>query len=158
MKNSKIKFMEEAVRLSLKGMRAGKGGPFGAVIIKNGKIVGAGYNQVTSANDPSAHAEIVAIRNACRNLKTFELAECEIDTSSAPCLMCLGAIYWGRLQKIYYANTRKDAAAINFSDDLIYDEIAKPIAKRLISTQRLITPEAIKTFKEWAAKTNKTSY
>lgn len=158
MKNLKTKFMKEAVRLSSFGMRNGLGGPFGAVIVKNNQIVGKGYNQVTSSNDPTAHAEIVAIRDACRNLKTFELKECEIYTSCEPCPMCLGAIYWARLDKIYYANTRKDAAAIDFSDNLIYEELAKPISKRIIPMQRLIVPKAITTFEEWAKKTDKMAY
>ncbi|MEK7590390.1 MAG: nucleoside deaminase [Patescibacteria group bacterium] len=150
--------MKEAVRLSFEGMRAGKGGPFGAVIVKDGKIIGTGFNQVTSANDPTAHAEIVAIRDACRNLKTFDLMKCEIYTSCEPCPMCLGAIYWARLNKIYYANTRKNAAAIDFSDNMIYEELAKPIIKRRLPMSGLDTPKAIKAFQEWAKKTDKTAY
>lgn len=158
MKSSKIKFMREAVRLSFEGMRAGKGGPFGAVIVKNGEIVGTGFNQVTSLNDPTAHAEIIAIRNACKNLKTFDLMKCEIYTSCEPCPMCLGTIYWARLEKIYYANSRKDAAAIDFSDNMIYEELAKPIKKRRLPMRKIETPNAIKAFNEWAAKIDKTSY
>src|SRR5438445_9701967 len=115
----KQKFMREAIRLSIEMMRRGKGGPFGAIVVKGGRIVGRGCNQVTSGNDPTAHAEIVAIREACRRLKTFQLEECELYTSCEPCPMCLSAIYWARLKRVYYANTRKDAARIQFDDDFI---------------------------------------
>src|SRR5215475_14700006 len=113
----KSKFMREAIRLSLEMMRCGKGGPFGAVIVKGNKIVGRGWNQVTSTNDPTAHAEIVAIRDACRRLKKFELSDCDLFTSCEPCPMCLSAIYWARLRHVYFGNTRKDAAKIEFDDD-----------------------------------------
>src|SRR5215470_1237727 len=112
--------MREAIRLSIKKMRSGKGGPFGAVIVKGNRVVGRGCNQVTSSNDPTAHAEIVAIRNACAKLKAFELDGCDLYTSCEPCPMCLSAIYWSRLRKVYYGNTRKDAAGIAFDDDFIY--------------------------------------
>src|SRR5882672_10578112 len=117
-------FMREAVRLSLLQMRAGKGGPFGAVVVRKDKIVGRGFNLVTSTNDPTAHAEVVAIRDACKRLKTFQLDDCELYTSCEPCPMCLSAIYWARFTKVYYGNTRKDAQRIDFDDDLIYDEVA----------------------------------
>src|SRR3954467_9707801 len=128
----KEKHMRAAIRLSLSKMRANCGGPFGAVVVRKGKIVGRGWNQVTSAHDPTAHAEITAIRDACRRLKTFQLDDCELYTSCEPCPMCLAAIYWARLKKGYYGNPRKDAAAIEFDDDLIYREVAAPIAKRKI--------------------------
>src|SRR5882724_11214571 len=126
------KFMREAVRLSRAKMKANCGGPFGAVVVRKGRIVGRGWNCVTSANDPTAHAEITAIRAACKKLDTFQLDDCEIYTSCEPCPMCLAAIYWARLGKVYYANTRKDAAAIDFDDDLIYREVARPVSRRLI--------------------------
>src|SRR5215467_496424 len=121
-------FMREAIRLSIQMMRKGKGGPFGAVVVKGNKIVGRGSNAVTSGNDPTAHAEIVAIREACRRLKTFHLEDCDLYTSCEPCPMCLAAIYWARLRRVYFANTRKDAARIQFDDDFIYTEVSRPIA------------------------------
>src|SRR6266566_5551 len=124
------KFMREAIRLSIEMMRCGKGGPFGAVVVKGNKIVGRGCNEVTSSNDPTAHAEIVALRDACKRLKTFQLLGCDLYTSCEPCPMCLSAIYWARLRRVFYANTRKDAAKILFDDDLLYREVGLPIAKR----------------------------
>src|SRR4030095_1113397 len=119
------KFMLEAIRLSSDGMNLDIGGPFGCVIVRNNEIIGRGNNQVTSTNDPTAHAEVTAIRNACRQLNTFQLEDCELYTSCEPCPMCLGAIYWSKIKKIYYACTRTDAASIGFSDDFIYNEIPK---------------------------------
>src|SRR5476649_1117066 len=127
MKNS---FMREAIRISIQKMRRGFGGPFGAVVVRNGRIVGRGWNQVTSTNDPTAHAEVTAIRDACRRLKTFQLTDCELYTSCEPCPMCLSAMYWARLKRVYYGNTRKDAAAIEFDDDFIYQQVPLPIEKR----------------------------
>ena len=150
--------MRAAIRLSLSKMRAGFGGPFGAVVVRKGKIVGRGWNQVTSSNDPTAHAEVTAIRDACRRLKTFQLDDCELYTSCEPCPMCLSAIYWARFKKVYYANTRKDAARIQFDDDLIYREVAKPLAKRIIPMKQLLRPEALKVFVEWKNKTDKIRY
>jgi guanine deaminase len=154
----KEQFMRAAIRLSLTKMRANCGGPFGAVVVRKGKIVGRGWNQVTSTNDPTAHAEVTAIRDACRRLKTFQLDDCELYTSCEPCPMCLSAIYWARFKKVYYANTRKDAAKIDFDDDLIYREVPKPISKRLIPMKQLLRPEALKVFGEWRAKTDKVRY
>lgn len=154
----KIDFMLRAVELSRNSMDSGKGGPFGCVIVKDGKIVGEGSNQVTSTNDPTAHAEIVAIRNACKNLNSFQLDDCEVYTSCEPCPMCLGAIYWARPEKIYYANTRNDAALIDFDDSLIYDEISVPLEKRKIKMESLGRDEAIKVFELWKSKTNKINY
>lgn len=154
----KNKFMREAIRLSLTKMRGNHGGPFGAVVVRKGKIVGRGWNQVTSTNDPTAHAEMVAIRDACKRLKTFQLDDCELYTSCEPCPMCLSAIYWARFQKVYYGNTRKDAQRIDFDDDLIYDEVATPIAKRKIPMKQLLRPEAMKAFKEWADKLDRVRY
>src|ERR1700722_3571351 len=127
MKNA---FMREAIRISIQKMRRGLGGPLGAVVVRNGRIVGRGWNQVTSSNDPTAHAEVVAIRDACRRLGTFQLDDCELYTSCEPCPMCLSAMYWARLKKVWYANTRKDAAAIDFDDDFIYTEVAQSIEDR----------------------------
>ena len=130
--------MEKAVELSLENMRAGKGGPFGAIIVRQGKIVGTGANHVTSDNDPTAHAEVVAIRDACKNLGTFQLDDCEIYTSCEPCPMCLAAIYWARPKAIYYANTRKDAADIGFDDDFLYEELKKNSKKEVFLSISLI--------------------
>lgn len=150
--------MRQAIRISVAKMRANFGGPFGAIVVKNGKIVGQGWNQVTSANDPTAHAEICAIRDACRRLKTFQLEGCELYTSCEPCPMCLSAIYWARLQTVFYANTRKDAAGIAFDDDLIYHEVAAPIRKRQIPMKQLLRREALAAFKEWQTKSDKVRY
>lgn len=154
----KEKFMREAIRLSIQMMRRGQGGPFGAVVVRNGKVVGRGSNQVTSANDPTAHAEIVAIREACKRLKTFQLDDCDLYTSCEPCPMCLSAIYWARLAKVFYANTRKDAAKINFDDDFIYREVALPIRKRTLKMKQVLHDEALAAFTEWQQKTDKVLY
>lgn len=154
----KKKFMKMAIRLSLQKMRGNCGGPFGAVIVRDGKIVGRGWNRVTSSNDPTAHAEVTAIREACRHLKTFQLDDCEIYTSCEPCPMCLSAIYWARLRKIYYANTRKDAAAIEFDDDFLYREITLPVSRRKIPMKQLLHREALKVFAEWNKKPDKIPY
>lgn len=150
--------MREAIRLSRQKMCANQGGPFGAVIVRNGKIVGRGWNQVTSANDPTAHAEVTAIRDACKKLKRFHLEDCELYTSCEPCPMCLGAVYWARLKNIFYANTRKDAAKIHFDDNLIYHEISVPIPRRKIPMKPLLRREALKVFEEWKNKADKMSY
>ncbi len=150
--------MRAAIRLSLSKMRANCGGPFGAVVVRKNKIVGRGWNQVTSTNDPTAHAEVTAIRAACQKLKTFQLNDCELYTSCEPCPMCLAAIYWARFPKVYYANTRKDAAKIQFDDDLIYREMAAPISRRIIPMKQLLRPEALAVFAEWKTKTDKIKY
>lgn len=149
--------MCEAVRIGLHGMRNNIGGPFGCVIVKGDEIVGRGCNSVTSTNDPTAHAEVVAIRDACRNLETIDLTGCEIYTSCEPCPMCLGAIYWSRPARVFYANTRHDAKDAGFDDAFIYDEIGLPIEKRHIAMQCLIVDNAKDMFTEWAAS-NKTMY
>src|SRR6266702_1929588 len=151
-------FMRQAIRLSIRMMRRGKGGPFGAVIVKGGRIVGRGCNQVTSSNDPTAHAEIVAIRDACRRLKTFGLEGCDLYTSCEPCPMCLAAIYWARIRSVFYGNTRKDAAKIAFDDDEIYREVALPIRKRKLVMKPLLREEALAAFVEWEKKTDKIPY
>ena len=150
--------MRHAVRLSAERMREGAGGPFGAIIVKDGKVVAEGWNRVTSTNDPTAHAEVTAIRSACEALSTFSLKGCEIYTSCEPCPMCLAAIYWARLDRITFANTREEAAAIGFDDALIYGEVSKPIADRLIPTAKLELPEAEAVFAEWRAKPDKIAY
>ena len=154
----KLKFMREAIRLSLRKMRGNQGGPFGAVVVRRGKIVGRGWNQVTTANDPTAHAEVMSIREACRRLKTFRLDDCELYTSCEPCPMCLSAIYWARCKKVYYANTRRDAARIEFDDDFIYREVARPVSRRQIPITRLLRDEALKVFAEWKKKPDKIRY
>lgn len=151
-------FMQKAIELSNEGMNNNEGGPFGAIVVKDGVIVGQGNNQVTSSNDPTAHAEIVAIRDACKNLGTFQLEGCEIYTSCEPCPMCLGAIYWSRPNKIYYANTRKDATAIGFDDSFIYDEFNVDIQDRKIPMIQLSREEAIKVFEQWNLKKDKVEY
>ena len=150
--------MQEAIRISLQMMRRGKGGPFGAVVVRGDKIVGRGCNQVTSTNDPTAHAEVVAIRDACKRLKTFQLDDCELYTSCEPCPMCLSAIYWARFKKVYYANTRKDAADIEFDDDFIYTEVSRPIAERSIPMRQLLRKDALMVFEEWKHKADKIRY
>jgi tRNA(Arg) A34 adenosine deaminase TadA len=139
-------------------MRRGKGGPFGAVVVRNGKVVGRGSNQVTSTNDPTAHAEILAIREACQRLKTFQLEDCELYTSCEPCPMCLSAIYWARLGRVFYANTHQDAATIDFDDEFIYREVALPIGKRKLKMKQLLREEALAAFAEWQQKTDKIPY
>ncbi len=151
-------FMLEAIRLSRVHMIKGDGGPFGAVVVKNGRIVGRGWNQVTSTNDPTAHAEVIAIRDACKKLKSYDLSEAVIYTSCEPCPMCLAAIYWARVGKIYYGNSRKDAAKIQFDDDFLYKEISKPLLKRKVPILQLHRKQALTSFKLWVEKLDKLSY
>ena len=151
-------YMVEAIRLSIEKMQAGFGGPFGAVIVKDGKIIARGFNNVTSSNDPTAHAEVDAIRKACKELGTFQLDDCELYTSCEPCPMCLGAIYWARPKVVYYGNTKADAANIGFDDQFIYDEIEKPLADRSIPMIQFMANEALEGFKKWEAKPDKTEY
>ena len=150
--------MKRAIELSRTNMLKGAGGPFGAVVVKDGKIIGEGWNQVTSIQDPTAHAEVMAIRAACKGIGTHELSGAEIYTSCEPCPMCLAAIYWARIDKIYYANTRKDAAAIDFDDDFLYQEIPKDIEARRIPMVQCEHSEALEVFKEWDAKSDKITY
>jgi guanine deaminase len=151
-------FMRAAIRLAQRQMRAGSGGPFGAVIVRRGRIIARGFNAVTSTNDPTAHAEVMAIRAACRKLGTFKLDECELYTSCEPCPMCLAAIYWARLRRVFYANARRDAARIGFDDELIYRELSLPISRRSVSMKQVLRREALKAFAEWAAKSDKIPY
>lgn len=155
---SEEKFLERAIELSKQAMQSGKGGPFGCVIVKDGKIIGEGCNQVTTTNDPTAHAEVVAIRNACKTLGNFQLTDCDVYASCEPCPMCLGAIYWARPRRVIYANTKEDAAAINFDDRFIYNEIEKPDGERAIPFIHHPNQKAIDVFKEWKQMGNKTEY
>jgi guanine deaminase len=154
----KLALMRRAIALSAEKMRAGLGGPFGAIIARRGKVIARGYNQVTSANDPTAHAEIMAIRAACQALQSFSLAGCDLFTSCEPCPMCLGAIYWARLDRVYYGNTRADAAAIGFDDARIYRELQASIADRSVPLIQLVPEEARRVFQEWSEKPDKMPY
>ncbi|MGJ3250161.1 MAG: nucleoside deaminase [Elainellaceae cyanobacterium] len=151
-------FMREAIALSHHNVISGDGGPFGAVIVKNGDIVARGRNLVTSTNDPTAHAEVVAIRHACQALGTFQLTGCDVYTSCEPCPMCMGAIYWARPERVYYANTHADAAQIGFDDQFIYAELNLPIDQRKFPMTQLLRDEARAVFGAWTAKADKTEY
>ena len=151
------KFMAKAIELSINNANT-IGGPFGSVIVKDNKIIAEGSNKVTFLNDPTAHGEVVAIREACKKLKTFELSGCEIYTSCEPCPMCLSAIYWARLDKIYYANTREDAKTIDFDDSFIYLEIPKKIGDRKIKMIQMLRDDALKAFEIWDKKVDKIKY
>jgi len=151
-------FMRKAIALSIENVTKNIGGPFGAVVVKDGKIIATGANCVTSHNDPTAHAEMVAIRNACKKLGSFQLDDCEIYTSCEPCPMCLGAIYWARPKAVYYGNTKRDAAKIDFDDQFIYDELDLPLNKRNLKITQLLRDEAIKAFELWNQNTNKVEY
>ena len=150
--------MRRAIALSVAMMRANRGGPFGAVIVKDGEVVAEGFNRVTSDNDPTAHAEVTAIRAACAALGSFSLEGCDIYTSCEPCPMCLAAIYWARLGRIYYANTREDAARIGFDDDRIYREIALSPDRRSVPMIRMLAEPAAEAFREWEEKPDKLRY
>lgn len=152
------KFMQEAIDLSHKGIELNEGGPFGCVIVKDDVIIGRGNNRVTSTNDPTAHAEVVAIRDACKNLNSFQLDGCEVYTSCEPCPMCLGAIYWARPKIIYYANNRDDAADAGFDDSMIYEEMAANIDTRKIPIKMLGRDDALKAFHAWKEKSDKKAY
>ena len=152
------KFMKMAIDLSRSGMKAGNGGPFGCVIVKDGKVIGLGSNAVLTTNDPTAHAEVVAIRDACKNLGTFQLDGCDMYTSCEPCPMCLGAIYWARPDRVFYANTKTDAAEVGFDDQFIYEELDLPLEGRKIPFSQLSREEANRVFKEWVLLDNKTLY
>jgi guanine deaminase len=151
-------FMMRAIQLSIENVRLGRGGPFGAVVVKDDHILAEGSNQVTSRNDPTAHAEILAMRAACSKLGVFELHGCEIYTSCEPCPMCLGAIYWARLSRIYFANAAADASRIGFDDSLIYREIPLPPAQRAIPMIQMMREQALSAFHAWQEKPNKIVY
>jgi guanine deaminase len=150
--------MARAIQLSIEGVQSGRGGPFGAVIVRNGEIVAEGANQVTSTNDPTAHAEVVAIRRACEKLGVFELADCELYTSCEPCPMCFGAIYWARLSRVYFASTAEDAAEAGFDDSFIYSELRLPKAERRIPTAQMMREEALAGFRAWTDRPDKIPY
>ncbi len=156
--SDEIKFMQEAIKISVANVTAGKGGPFGAIVVKDGKIMARGANSVTANNDPTAHAEVMAIRNACKILQTHQLDGCDIYTSCEPCPMCLGAIYWARPARLFYANSKEDAAAIQFDDQFIYNEIAKPITERKLFTKQLLRDKALEAFVKWSEHTLKKDY
>jgi guanine deaminase len=152
------KFMMEAIALSHKGIENNEGGPFGCIVVKNNIIIGRGNNKVTLTNDPTAHAEIIAIRDACKNISSFQLDGCEIYTSCEPCPMCLGAIYWARPRVVYYGNTRDDAAVIGFDDAMIYKEMVVDHECRRIPVINICRPEAFKIFEHWSNKQDKNLY
>lgn len=150
-------FMRRAIALSLENARNGRG-PFAALVVRGERVLGEGTNRVTDSNDPTAHAEVVAIRAACANLRAFQLTGCDVYTSCEPCPMCLGAIYWARPARVFYANTRKDAAQIGFDDALIYRELTAPLSQRKIPMTQLLREEALQAFQEWARNPNKREY
>jgi len=152
------KFMQRAIELAERGMDANSGGPFGCVIAKDGEIIGEGCNRVTSTNDPTAHAEIIAIREACQKLGAFQLDGCVVYTSCEPCPMCLGAIYWARPERVYFACTREDAAKIGFDDRFIYEELEKANNERHLQVINLMREEALAVFNKWATKPDKQEY
>lgn len=151
-------FMREAISVSIQNVESGNGGPFGAVIVKDSEIIARGANLVTSSNDPTAHAEVVAIRAACDAIGDFQLTDCDIYCSCEPCPMCLGAIYWARLTNIYYGNSKEDAAAILFDDQFIYEEIERPITRRKLKTSQLMRDEALVAFQKWSTSDMKLEY
>lgn len=151
-------WMGKAVQIALENVLSSHGGPFGAIVVKEGKIVGTGSNEVTATNDPTAHAEVQAIRDACRNLNTFQLDECELYTSCEPCPMCLGAIYWARPRIVYFAGTKEDAAQIGFDDQFIYEQIGVPYENRSIPFQQIKPANGLSPFEAWAASQNRVEY
>ena len=155
---SALYYMREAIKTGMEGMRANHGGPFGCVIVKNGEIIARGYNKVLLLNDPTAHAEVTAIREACKVLNDFQLTDCEIYTTCEPCPMCMGAIYWARPKKVYYANTRNDAANIGFDDSFIYQELTLPVEQRKMVMECIGRDEALAMFEAWQQKDKKILY
>lgn len=151
-------FLRRAIEISREKMNEGAGGPFGAVIVKDNKIIAEGWNMVTSSNDPTAHGEIVAIRDACKALNTFSLTGCELYTSAEPCPMCISAIYWARIRTVYYGNRVEDAASIGFDDKFIYEELSLPIESRYLKMEQHLHNEAYKVFEEWKNKVDKVEY
>jgi guanine deaminase len=150
--------MARAIQLALENVRSGRGGPFGTVIVKNGEIVSEAANQVTATNDPTAHAEVIAIRFACQKLQTFELHGCDLYTSCEPCPMCLGAIYWARIDRIYYASLAADAAKVGFDDSFIYAEIKQPLSERKVPMIQMMRDDALAAFRAWNEQPNKIRY
>lgn len=150
--------MARAIELAIENVRSERGGPFGAVVVHNGQIIAEGTNSVTATNDPTAHAEVVAIRAACAKLRTFELRDCELYTSCEPCPMCLGAIYWARPRRVYFGSTAADASNAGFDDSFIYGEIARPFSGRRIPMEQMMGEEALETFRAWERQANKVPY
>jgi len=150
--------MQQAIALATENVTSGRGGPFGAVIVKDGKVIATGTNQVTGLNDPTAHAEVVAVRNACAALGTFQLEGCEVYTSCEPCPMCLAAIYWSRCSAIFYGNNAADAAKVGFDDSFLYEEVKKPLEERTIPIVRLLPDEAWVSFAAWEKSPFKVDY
>jgi tRNA(Arg) A34 adenosine deaminase TadA len=151
-------FMQQAIDLATANVTSGKGGPFGCVIVRNGEVIATGANCVTGLNDPTAHAEVTAIRAACQKLNSFQLTECEVYTSCEPCPMCMAALYWARVAAVYYGNTAADAASIGFDDDFLYQELKKPLGDRLIPIRPLLRKEAFASFAAWQNSSNKIDY
>jgi guanine deaminase len=151
-------FMEEAIRLAVENVRSGKGGPFAAIVVKDGRVIAAGTNSVTSTNDPTAHAEVTAIREACRALNTFQLNGCELYTSCEPCPMCLGAIYWARPDRVYYAATASDAADAGFDDSFIYEELKRAHSERQIPFEAAMREAGLEPFRAWVQKGDRIRY
>ncbi len=158
MQQTDLKYMQRAIELATQGVDSNAGGPFGAIVVHNDRIVGEGWNQVTSSNDPTAHAEVVAIRHACKTLGTFQLTDCTVYTSCEPCPMCLGAIYWARPARVLYGCTRQDAADIGFDDSHIYDEIVLSIESRRIQMQNFLREQALLVFQQWSTKSDRIDY
>ncbi|MBE8167408.1 MAG: nucleoside deaminase [Shewanella sp.] len=150
--------MNEAIKAALRGLKNNDGGPFGCIIVKDGEIVGLGNNKVTSTNDPTAHAEVIAIRDACKNLDTFQLDGCTVYTSCEPCPMCLGAIYWARPEKVFYGSNKDDAAAVGFDDEFIYQEIELAYNERSIPFEQVSRNDALQLFKQWSETEGKEHY
>lgn len=155
---SDFQFMKQAIEVAQNNVLTSHGGPFGAIVVKDGKIIGIGRNEVTSSNDPTAHAEVQAIRDACRNLSDFQLTDCEIYTSCEPCPMCIGAIYWARPKAVYYACTKEDAAKIGFDDQFIYDQLSLPVEYRKIPMQKIFPPDGDLPFRTWENSKGKVEY
>jgi guanine deaminase len=151
-------FMRQAIELSIENVRSGRGGPFAALVVKDGEIIATGTNLVTTTSDPTAHAEVVAIREACGKLGQFQLSGCEIYSSCEPCPMCLGAIYWARPNRVYFGNTASDAAAIGFDDSFIYQQLEVPLSERTIPMVQLLREEALAAFREWERKSDRIPY
>jgi tRNA(Arg) A34 adenosine deaminase TadA len=151
-------FLKQAIDLAVDNVRRGVGGPFGALVVKGGEVIASGTNLVTAGNDPTAHAEVVAIRAACQKLATFQLDECELYTSCEPCPMCLGAVYWARVKAFYYAGNKDDAARAEFDDSFIYTELSKPVEGRTIPGYRMLAAEGFRPFQEWLKNQKKVPY
>jgi guanine deaminase len=151
-------FMARAIEMSIANVRSGNGGPFAAVVVKDGQVIAEGANQVTATNDPTAHAEVVAIREACKKLETFDLKDCDLYTSCEPCPMCLGAIYWARPRQVYFGNTAADAANVGFDDSFIYQEIARPHSQRKVPMSQMMREDALEAFRAWSEKADKVRY